>query len=103
MALQTYPPTAGTVSVVHSGDVVGDSFTGLLSSADDGPIAPSVDYVWTFATAAPDLAGVFPHVSVYEASSGVEVVPLVLVTATDVTVVFFEAVEPTDYRVMVTG
>lgn len=103
MALQTYPPTAGTVSVSHSGDAAGDSFTALLSTADDAPIAPSEDYTWTLATAAPDLVGVYPHVSVYEASSGVEVFPQVLVTASEVTVIFFEAVEPTDYRVKVTG
>lgn len=103
MALQTYPPTAGTVNIVHSGDAAGDSFTGLLSTADAAPIAPSVDYTWTFATTAPDLVGVFPHVSVYEAVSGEEVFPQVLVTASEVTVVFYAAVEPTDYRVKVTG
>lgn len=103
MALQTYPPAAGTVNVVHSGDAAGDSFTALLSSAAGAPIAPSDDYTWTFATIAPDLVGVHPHVSVYESGSGVEVFPHVRVTSSAVTVIFHTAVEPTNYRVKVTG
>ena len=103
MALQTYPPTAGTVNIVHSGDAAGDSFTALLSSADEAPIAPAMSFTWTFATAAPDLEGVFPHVDVYEAATGEEVFPDVRVTSSDATVIFHAAVDPEDYRVKVTG
>lgn len=102
MALQTYPPTAGTVDVIHSGPVDGEAFSGLLTSADGGPTLPQSEYIWTLATVAPDLEGLFPVVQVFT-SSGVRVETDVQVTSSTIKVSFVRPVEPGDYRIKVIG
>ncbi len=101
MGLQSFPPTSGTVSIVHSGTAAGEAFTGLFTGADGAPTAPADTFHWTLTGT--DLEGLFPVVSVYEVATNEQVIVDVKVTSSIVSVYFRTFVDPAHYRIKVTG
>lgn len=65
MGLQTYPPTSGTVHVVHSGDRAGVGFHTPFTAAIGAPMVPASYYQFDLLNLAPDLVGAFPVVQVF--------------------------------------
>lgn len=103
MALNQLPTIEATIQIVHSGPTGGASFTATLDASDGAPIAAQETYTFTLATVAPDLVGAFPTVEVYRDSTGEKVEADVKVTTSAITITFWTAVLPDDYRVKVMG
>lgn len=65
MGLQTYPPTSGAVTVVHTGARDGVGFHTSFTAADGAPMVPTSFYTFDLLTLAPDLVGAYPVAQVF--------------------------------------
>lgn len=65
MGLQTYPPTAGSVTVVHTGDREGTGVDTLFTAANGGPTLPTASYTFDLSDLAPDLIDAYPVTQVF--------------------------------------
>lgn len=106
MALNQLPTVEATIQVVHTGSFDGAAFTTTLDASDGAPIAPQAVYTFDLNVFAPDLvtaAPAAPLVGVFREPSGEKVEVDILVEEELITITFFDAVEPADYRVKVIG
>lgn len=103
MALNQLPFVEGQIQVVHTGPTDGASFTTTLDASDGGPIAPQQVYTFDLNVFAPDMIGTAPLVGVFREPSGERVEVDIDVVDELITVTFFEAVDPTDYRIKAVG
>ena len=103
MALQQLPIVEASIQIVHSGPTDGSSFTATLDASDGAPASPQQQFTFDLNVYAPDMIGTTPLVGVFREPSGIEVEADVDVTEELITISFFEAVEPSDYRVKAVG
>ena len=103
MALQQLPIIEATLQIVHSGPVAGDAFTATLDASDGAPMAPQQVYTFDLTVFAPDLIDGTPLVGVFTEPAGDRVEADVKIESDQITITFFEPVEPSDYRVKVIG
>jgi hypothetical protein len=98
MSVQTYPPTSGTVHVIHSGTAAGEAFTSLFTGADGAPTLPDSTFTWDLTGT--DLEGLYPSVTIFR-TTGEMVTMDVSVSATSVTVSSVVNVDPAFFRIKV--